>query len=351
MRDNAWRDMRDRREQWRGLMLYVASSMQNASGLQMLTGGQGRMKLTQDGATLYWATMARDHSGIWLIRNTERDAVRPLIAPIRSPDVTAGARQAPDRADAFWCRFFARQLFADSCAFLTPGRWLMSPMKYCKPSAPRPIALSETPDKWFFHSPSAKDDGYFLNDSLYGEALMELMAQTDDQPVCWVDWWWRSERVLNLRDSQPAGGRVKWWRKVSRAGSLPPILLWRVAGLSSWVILDGHDRLCAALAEGIPPHFIALSEVGERRYPPDPEQQRRILSALEQQQRRHPGMSVDSLNQRLIAQFNDHAHLYSVSRSRVRLGNGEEWLDEITRFLHRRRLGEFLPAIAGRESE
>ena len=45
------------------------------------------------------------------------------------------------------------------------------------------------------------------------------------------------------------------------AGILPPVLLWWISGLDCHVVLDGHDRLVAALSEDVEPPVLALSSV------------------------------------------------------------------------------------------
>lgn len=79
-------------------------------------------------------------------------------------------------------------------------------------------------------------------------------------------------RVFPLRAfSEPDGARVKAWRKHARDGTLPPVLLWFVRGLEMMVILDGHDRLRAAIAEGTVPPVLALWQVLDGPTDPHPE--------------------------------------------------------------------------------
>ncbi|KPC63914.1 hypothetical protein [Streptomyces chattanoogensis] len=72
--------------------------------------------------------------------------------------------------------------------------------------------------------------------------------------------------LLPLRPlSAPDAPRVKAYRRQYREGVLPPVLLWWVGGLDSLVLVDGHDRLAAALAEGGRPAVLALArETSER---------------------------------------------------------------------------------------
>ena len=68
--------------------------------------------------------------------------------------------------------------------------------------------------------------------------------------------------ILPLRPLSPPGaGRVKAYRKHAREGTLAPVLLWWVSFLDGWLILDGHDRAVAALAEGRTPESVVLDQV------------------------------------------------------------------------------------------
>ncbi|MCC6808214.1 MAG: hypothetical protein IT381_12385 [Deltaproteobacteria bacterium] len=58
-------------------------------------------------------------------------------------------------------------------------------------------------------------------------------------------------------------GRVKMWRKHARAGTLPPILLLLVSPIEGYILLDGHDRLLAALLEHKRPGAIALAHLSD----------------------------------------------------------------------------------------
>jgi hypothetical protein len=67
---------------------------------------------------------------------------------------------------------------------------------------------------------------------------------------------------------------VKAYRKHAREGTLAPVLLWSVTFLDGCVILDGHDRAVAALAEGRAPECVLLTQV------PDEENWRRTAAAM-----------------------------------------------------------------------
>ncbi|MEV5876690.1 hypothetical protein AB0L75_21130 [Streptomyces sp. NPDC052101] len=68
--------------------------------------------------------------------------------------------------------------------------------------------------------------------------------------------------VLPLRPlSPPDSGRVKAQRKHVREGTAAPVLLWWVTFLDGWLLLDGHDRAVAALAEGRTPECVQLTRL------------------------------------------------------------------------------------------
>ncbi|MFE9446302.1 hypothetical protein ACFYO2_47135 [Streptomyces sp. NPDC006602] len=83
----------------------------------------------------------------------------------------------------------------------------------------------------------------------------------DDHPDGYIDWFVHSSswEVLPLRPMPDADdSRVKAFRKQAREGTLPPILLWWVSGLDCHLILDGHARLAAAIAESVEPPLLQL---------------------------------------------------------------------------------------------
>jgi hypothetical protein len=80
-------------------------------------------------------------------------------------------------------------------------------------------------------------------------------------PDGYIDWFvhsWSWE-VLPMRPLPEAdSGRVTAYRKQARAGILPPLLLWWVSGFDCHLLLDGHARLAAAIAEDVEPPVLVL---------------------------------------------------------------------------------------------
>ncbi|MGW4498747.1 hypothetical protein ACWENR_09025 [Micromonospora sp. NPDC004336] len=82
-----------------------------------------------------------------------------------------------------------------------------------------------------------------------------------DHPAAYLDWLgvgWNG--VLPLRRLPDVdAARVKAYRRQARERVLPPILLWWVSAFDGYLLLDGHCRLVAALAEEVDPAVLALS--------------------------------------------------------------------------------------------
>lgn len=104
----------------------------------------------------------------------------------------------------------------------------------------------------------------------------ELSARAAFQPGVWSEDFvreWPGGRlglycgggwhgVLPLRRlSAPDAPRVKAYRRHAREGTLAPVLVWWVDHLDGWLILDGHDRAVAALAEDRVPECVELIQV------------------------------------------------------------------------------------------
>lgn len=338
-----WKDFLDRNDRWQGLELIVRDS-EKAQTLEMLSGHHGRMALNVRGETLFWATVLNDYSGVWLVFNADHPDQQNLLPPVTSQDIETILRKGREAWTREWCRYFARQLMEVPSPLLPARRWLMRPMEQVKDSAPYSLKKPFTPENWHFRSPASADK-MGCDWMLYAEDMADL---TQPEKVKMVDWWWGGNLLLGRYAVDADAGRLKWWRKKCREGQLPPILVWYIAGLASFVILDGHYRFQAAREEGIPPEFLVISELNEQVFTPDPEKQERILRSLEHQQRKKPGFNVDSMNQTLINLY-DNRYLHASTSSRAVLGSGEGWTQEVSDYLRRHQLEANLENILNRE--
>lgn len=344
MTDYWWKDLIDHNDRWQGLELTVHKN--NSLAMEMLSGQNGRMALRLNGEVLFWATVLKDHCGVWLVFNAEHSSQQRLLPAVTSVDVESARRMGEENWTSYWCRYFARQLMGAATALLLPGRWLLRPMEQVKPTAPYVLNKQLPFEQWQFKT-SSSSSNINLSWSLYSEDFPDLQ---DPQKVIFVDWWWGGHLLLPRYSVDPDSGRVKWWRKKCREGTLPPILVWFISGLASFVILDGHDRLQAALAEGIQPQFLVLSEMSECTLIPDEKRQAQVLHslALQQEKLKKTKNNIDAMNQTLINLYNTR-HIYASTHSRAVLGNGKAWECEVKAYLQRHHLGSYFVNILARE--
>ncbi len=148
--------------------------------------------------------------------------------------------------------------------------------------------------------------------------------------------------IVPLKASSPAGhGRLKWWRKQARQGKLPPILLWRIAALDVWLILDGHLRLQACLEEGIAPDYVLLDSYIEQRYASDTRAAQHIARQVELQagrvaQGKASPQSLANMQAHLAAAFDDRPARRFVSYASAGLCV-TVWQQEVDNFLQQHR--------------
>jgi hypothetical protein len=140
-------------------------------------------------------------------------------------------------------------------------------------------------------------------------------------------------QVLPLRPlAGPDTGRVKAYRKQARAGALAPVFLWWISGLDCYVVLDGHDRLVAALSENVEPPMLALSSVSTQQAAVDTEavlsRYARTAEALERQvAARVPGAANAraAVNRRLAEDLKTIETAYGVTRAWPLRGGNARW--------------------------
>ena len=337
-----WRDIEDSQGRWSGLGVEVEHPPAGRPVLHLRSGSNARFKLMRDDTPLFWATLATDHGGVWLVRNPAPDAPDcRLIAPIDSPTVEQHAQLAPELRIKAWSRYFVARLGEGNAHFLTPGHWLAQGL-LPDASAP-PLSL----DGWRFTSvvdPLSPLPRWYL----YGEDFLDNLQP---QTLEWIDWWHGGGKLVGLHPVDPLAGRLKWWRKKAREGSLPPILLWYVGGLASYVVIDGHYRLQAAIAENIPPAFIVLSATQLREVTPCPEHQQRVLDSLSKRGDAVPRnklISTETLNRVLIQAFDNRPEYRSATYAWASTDSEPQWCEEVRRCLTQQGLDDQVEAVIAR---
>lgn len=183
----------------------------------------------------------------------------------------------PIRADvarrAEWLKHFAEALLASERSPLHSGSfWIVPASKRRRPSAP--------------HLPP----------------LFDLRLTFERGRKIWEPHHFGA--VWPLRDpSPPNAGRVKLWRKHAKNGTLPPLLLLSVTPLESYVLLDGHDRLLAALLEKKEPAALVLAPLRQGGAPVPAWQAHLEHQLSVAQTERFSPKTIEGFNRQLIAAY------------------------------------------------
>ena len=220
---------------YRGLVLEVAESARSALMVQIAP--PELLRIQQSGTTLI---SARIESGWYGVNWVRHRPVTPVIAPITS----AEAEQLG--ADLMrWAHHFTTALVGSEHGPLGRGRWTI-----------RPVALRGG------MTPSRQRDEVGC-DIAYWEPEVGWNAENG-----YIDWGSiGAAAVLPLRHpSPPDSSRPKAFTKMARAAVLPPVLLWWVSGLDCWLVIDGHDRLTAALAANVAPPILGLQRLSRHSH-------------------------------------------------------------------------------------
>jgi hypothetical protein len=210
-----------------------------------------RLRLTSGGQPLLWARIDSYWDRCALLRGGTVSAPWGL-PPLSAADVREVAHEpGTPRWWEAWTWRLGRALVESPQPVLHSGRWCLRPMRAIAAHEATRYAVS--PMEWGFGQPPASPQ------SLDGVLRFETF---------WSEGWgWEDVKrglVLPLRaPSSEDDGRVKSWRKRARDGTLPPALLLHVDLLSKWLVMDGHDRLHAALLEGVAPPLLGLWPVVE----------------------------------------------------------------------------------------
>ncbi|WP_406505247.1 hypothetical protein [Streptomyces sp. NBC_00212] len=194
--------------------------------LRVETASGRRLLLRQGADPVLFAVQRATHRGLYYARTGRY--VSP-VAPLRA--APARSFRASSDWSARWAHHFTSELRASPNGPFHQGSWqLLRSLPNWFADVNWPKLLSHDPDRghltWFGYGDPVED----------------------------------ARDLLPLRGlSAPDAPRVKAYRRQYREGVLPPVLLWWVSGFNSPVVLDGHDRLTAALAEGGRPELLVLT--------------------------------------------------------------------------------------------
>ncbi|GLW34522.1 hypothetical protein [Actinoplanes regularis] len=284
-------------------------------GLAVHIAAGGRLLLRQGDQPVLLAKVFNDYSGVEYLVT---DRFRSPIAPLRASHAATIADSDEENRGERWAHHFASALESARQSPLHDGSWLLDTRHTRPESTPwASVAAQRWTQRLLAENPGAID----------------WIAQHGDS------------QVLPLRRlSDATDTRVKSYRRQARAGILPPVLLWWISSLYSYVVLDGHDRILAAVAEDQWPSFIALAPADRRST--DLDSQEAIDRHLAERQRIQPGNSeaLVASGRRLARMLNHIDADHGRTRAWMLPGGGAAWdavaqahapgwLDRISRFI------------------
>ncbi|HEU4535705.1 MAG TPA: hypothetical protein VFS00_16370 [Polyangiaceae bacterium] len=321
-----WRDFRAAGHEgpWQGLD-WRAERADLGAGAPVfrVCANRRRMRVECAGEPVLWAHTHDQHFGLWRLLS-RRSSSWAVVPSVTSGDVRA--IDAPPHSEAWWrawARWFARELVASPRTPLHAGRWALTPARPSGLPSPALPALSPLP---------------WLGLSVRGgwDKVYDVAACLDAPTLEWASWGINGNGgLVRTRASTPAeGSRPRAYAKQARDGTLAPLLVQYVSGLDLYLLLDGHDRLRAALFEGAPVSLLVLWRV--RHAERTAEQVEAWRADALQSIVRHglpgegPGAArdVDRQNRLLVGAFDDE--LLSTKTSAWPLvGGRERWEREV----------------------
>jgi len=325
-----WRDIHSEgpEQTFLGLEVIVETGEARAArpALHMQAGRRGLMRLMAGSWPVLWARVEADYYGYWYVRRALAAGSPGLVTPPFTA-VEARSPSEPMGSEAWylaWAKFFARKLEASAVSPLGPGRWWLVPSK----AHPAPVGRRHISSR----GPAIP-------------AVCHLDRVAEQGAHDYADWDLHDLAPLAMRSmSSVEDDRVKAWRRGCREKALPPVLLMWVSGLARYVILDGHDRLLAALAEGEMPPVLSLLRLQESQVTEDASKARlvadevsaQLLAAKDPELRPRRPFRVETANSLLIEAYDDRPCLAPVTRAWPLNGGARVWLAEVRQALEGR---------------
>ncbi len=308
-----WKDIESPNGGWQALNLRVTNA--DKPGLRLQTGANGRIKLSAGEQTVFWACIAKDYAGVWLLRAhlTPPETNMP-VAPIRSGDIEKLRTLEGEARFRAWSRYYAQALIDSPLTPLYDGEWFFS--GFLGQAAQTQGLLRTT-----------VSDARLACTHIY--AVDKALKEED---LIGIDWGINgSGELIGLKPPQPEdSGRLKWWRKLAREDAQPPVLVQYLSCLDAYIIIDGHVRLQAALLEGRIPDLIVFYAAQAIEVAPDAQMRERIWAAMSAPRSlRKKELSTARKNEILIQAFDDRPYLSVLTRAWATLPSELQWIGEV----------------------
>ena len=278
------------------------------------------LSLTCRDEPVFWSFHSQDLYDVYLVRSYAESwqAYQP-VGHIGSRVNEHIARQPAAEQGLLWNKYFIEQLATHNAGLLGIGEWHFD---Y------RPAQT--LPQRW----------GKCWHDTALGR------PETDENYAQWLfsgsrfdaldnNFYTQAERFIALKTHHAEDGRLKYWRKRARQNQLPPVLVYELTALSSrWLILDGHLRLAAALAEGqLPPLIVIQATTARHSRQTAAEHETAKAAALSQyekiaQQTGNNPQALNAVSQNIVQAFDTRPYLLHTTRAAVDIAP-KTWLQQL----------------------
>ena len=205
-----------------------------------------------------------------------------------------------------WNKYFIEQLTAQNAGLLGIGEWHFD----YRPAQPLPPRWGECQHDTAVVQPET-DENYFQ--WLFSGSRFDALDN---------NFYTQAEHFIALKTHHAEDGRLKYWRKRARQNQLPPVLVYELTALSDRrLILDGHLRLAAALAEKQLPPLITIQATTARHSPQSAaERETAKAAALSQyekiaQQTDNNPQALNAVSQHIVHAFDTRPYLLYTTRA------------------------------------
>ncbi len=291
-----WKDITTPDIKWRGIEITVDNSQSKKTNFSIEACGKRFFSVKYCDQTLFWVRQHYTHHGAALIKNYQVSHDVPIVSHIRSSDIEKRKYLEGSKKFKSWSKYFIQSLNRIENHFFREGKWIITAFHF----------------SFWQHL----NDTYEVNKSSYDIRMYDALNTDIFQYISWWDTPYEDVEFIGLHTVDEDSGRLKWWRKKAKEGTLPPVLFYYISGLGSYILLDGHYRLKAAQLEDIRPDAILLTSYKTEKYDTDPKIQQAILKSL-QHRKRNRSLNQDELNNILInAYTKEHIHINHTSEAR-----------------------------------
>ncbi|MDO5972662.1 hypothetical protein [Flavivirga jejuensis] len=298
-----WKDIINDSDLWTGLRFKIGKGI--SGKYQIESGNNCRFKLISEENPILWGTFGSDYYGVWILNNkTDWDLKEMPVNPISSSII-----EKSKNADyyKFWSRYFVEDLCNKNKSILSSGIWTITIGSSFK------NRLDNTSE--------------FIND---------IENTFDKENPRWIEWdIGRCGSIVALKDEPiEKNGRVKWFRKLVREDSCPPVLVWFLSCIDGYIILDGHSRLKAFQLESVPIKFLVLNSIVEEEIKRDPKVQANVLLGLQKREnnKRKRKMDIEEVNKLLISVFDTRPYYRPITNAKAKSGYESKWTSEVREF-------------------